>query len=1124
MILRSGGSPDQHVLPHSHFGEPAMRGDFEKHVFAEGAALLEKSQSRGLSFFDKNRWYKKILARTMAGRKFKTDLFRFIDVLPSLSGEKQLLSHFEEYLKAHSGMRAVAALSRLAPSFSARQIKKRIHQMAGMFIIGGNAEQALPRLLANWKKGFHFSMDILGEAVLSEKEADNYARKYAQLMATLCRACKTWPSIGSLEKDFETPLVNISVKPSALFSQIRPEAWESSKEGIKSRLRPLFRQAAQSSVFVNLDMERYFCKDLFLELFKELLMEREFKNYPHFGIVCQSYLKESFSDLKELVRFSKKRQCPFTVRLVKGAYWDSEILTARQKNQAVPVYTEKADIDANFEDCARLLLSKPLLIKTAVGSHNVRSIACAMALKERSAQGAQVEFQFLYGMGEALATALVERGFRARLYCAVGEMIPGMSYLVRRLLENSSAQSFILNAFVKGGSAVELLAPPVADPLREGAFFEEDRQPSSAGALKDGPTHPPAFEDMALSANREGTKTGALQGEKPPPAKGLADNKGQVEKRFCDTSSTKRPAKESKITQDEISQAPPAKEGRAKQHGQATAPPFSKSGGEPPAFANHRVMDFSQKANRRDFEKALENWRQKFPIEVPAFIEGRPVRSQNIFKRPNPARNSQTVSLSYWAGQNQVESAVQSAKAFFEEWSRSAPSRRIACLRRLARFLREEEFSLSALQVFEVGKTWAEACADTAEAIDFCEYYALSYERVCRGGRTAPVSGEESFFRFEAIGPAVVIAPWNFPLAILTGMTVAPLVCGNPVLIKPAEQSPVCGLELARLLLKSGFPPQSFAFLPGRGEEIGALLAGHPETPIVSFTGSLEVGKKIIARGGVIAPDQTEFKKSVVEMGGKNAIVIDSSADLDEAVSGVLASAFGFQGQKCSACSRLIVLESVYERFMARFLPAVADWQTGPPEDPRFQMGPLVDEDSYKRVRDFIKKEKSPVLFKGDLPSGLEGWFQPPVVFSVEGGRQPLWWEELFAPVLACRKVKDFDTALEALNDSCFGLTAGLYSRRPSHIERFKQRANVGNVYINRNCTGALVERHPFGGWKMSGLGSKAGGPDYIKQFLRAKTVTENSMRRGFAPELFEEDFSPSASPSKERSRPTGEV
>jgi len=362
-------------------------------------------------------------------------------------------------------------------------------------------------------------------------------------------------------------------------------------------------------------------------------------------------------------------------------------------------------------------------------------------------------------------------------------------------------------------------------------------------------------------------------------------------------------------------------------------------------------------------------------------------------------------------------------------------------------------------------------------------------------------------------------------------MLTAPLVCGNTVLIKPAEQSSLTAYELIKLLLKAGFPPESFAFLPGRGSEVGETLVEHPKVSVVSFTGSLEVGQSILnkinsrppkakekpqnsmalkttAKGLKTSIDsspgsmQTNFKKAILEMGGKNAIVIDSSADLDLAVKGVTESAFGFQGQKCSACSRVILLENIYEKFISRWIPAIESLVIGDPKNPESSLGALVDETSAKRIKEFLNKQKETVIYKRAREESLSHLF--PRVYLTQNPHSDLMQEELFAPVVTCFKVKSIEQAIDVLNQTPFGLTAGLYSRHPGHIELFKSQADVGNIYINRNCTGAIVKRHPFGGRKSSGLGSKAGQADYLKQFLQAKVVTENQMRRGFSPELFQ--------------------
>ena len=970
-----------------------MSENLEKLIFEKGLQLFKQSQKRDSIFLEKNWWYKKMLSWTMKNKNLKTSLFRFIDVLPSLSNDEQFLSHFKEYFKDHELSFIGLGLGKALPSLMVKNIKKQISQVAKMFITGANVSSALAALSKNWKQGLAFSMDILGEATLSEQEAAFYSQAYLDMMNQLVSAQKAWPQKELLEKDCfgKIPAVNISIKASSLFSQIKVEAWEYSKKRLKNKLRPLFQKAAQDFIFINLDMEHYNCKNLFLEIFKELLMEEELKDYPHFGIVIQAYLRDSLEDLKQLDNFAKKRDQKLTVRLVKGAYWDSEVLLAKQKNWPIPVWTKKEETDANFEKCLAWLFKESQNIKIAVGSHNIRSTACALAYHQKY-PNKSLEFQILYGMAEGLAHSLREQGYLVRLYCAVGDLIPGMSYLVRRLLENSANQSFILNSFLKKQSPEKLL------------------------------TAPKSFKLESVQA---------------------------IEKA---------------------------------------------------SFSNFPILDFSLKENREKFQKALQYWKSKFPLEVPLILKGKEEKSSILFKRENPSHPEQTLSQSFFSTRDQAEAAVAIASDFFEDWKQQPPEYRLSCLKKLAGLMEKKLFELSALQVFEVGKTWSEAVADVAEAVDFCNYYASSYERLIIPKLTDEVAGEESFLRYEAIGVTTVIAPWNFPLAILTGMTVAPLVCGNTVIIKPAEQSPLIAFELAKLLSDSGFPAESFAFLPGKGEEVGDYLVKHPKVSLISFTGSLEAGSQIIKNTSRISQGQENIKKCIVEMGGKNAIVIDSSADLDEAVSGVLHSAFGFQGQKCSACSRVIILEDIYEKFLERFLPAVESLVIADPEDPSASIGPLIDKDSFDRVQNFIKEETSLKLFFNDFKNF---YFCPPVIYLSDRLDSKLMQEELFAPILACYKAKTLKSAIQAVNQTKFGLTAGLYSRHPEHIEKFKSLAETGNLYINRNCTGAMVKRHPFGGRKMSGLGSKTGGGEYLKQFLHTKIVTENNMRRGFSPELF---------------------
>jgi RHH-type proline utilization regulon transcriptional repressor/proline dehydrogenase/delta 1-pyrroline-5-carboxylate dehydrogenase len=409
--------------------------------------------------------------------------------------------------------------------------------------------------------------------------------------------------------------------------------------------------------------------------------------------------------------------------------------------------------------------------------------------------------------------------------------------------------------------------------------------------------------------------------------------------------------------------------------------------------------------------------------------------------------------------------------------------------------------------VYECGKPWREADADVAESIDYCNFYAVEMLRLARP-RLRNVAGEDNNYFYEPRGVAVVIAPWNFPLAILTGMTAAALVTGNTVVMKPAEQSSVIGAKLMEVFQEVGLPPGVVGFLPGVGEEVGPVLVNHPDVDLIAFTGSRNVGLLINRQAAEMPPGQNHVKRVIAEMGGKNAIIIDADADLDEAIHGVAWSAFGYAGQKCSACSRVLVPEGMYDAFLARLLAATASLKVLPAEDPGCTLGPVIDEDAQLRILKTIEKSKSEarLAYAGDLGElAGEGYYVAPHVFAEVPATSSLAQEEVFGPVLAVIKVRDLSHALEVANGTKYALTGGLYSRSPANIVRVKREFRVGNLYINRKITGALVDRQPFGGFKLSGIGSKAGGPDYLLQFVLPRTITENTMRRGFAPSFEEE-------------------
>lgn len=437
--------------------------EWESLIQETGRDLLKAGSHPNQNLFNRSWWRGKALSWTLKNPSFKTRLFRFIDVLPALETPHQVLSHLNEYFKEEestlllSGMR----LGRLAPALTEKVIKNQVSEMAKIFITGRTPKEALQTIEYLRKNNLAFTIDFLEEATLSEKEGRECQKKYLQLMDQLIQARNKWSQRDQLDRDTLGPIpsINISVKITSLCSQIYPEAWEKSKEMIKNRLYPLLKKAVENFVFINLDVEKYEHKSLVLEIFKELLYQPEFKNYPHFGVVIQAYLKDSFPDLKALTDFAKQRGCPFTIRLVKGAYWDSEVLNARQKNWPIPVWTDKEDTDISFEKCTLFLLKNHAYIKTAIGSHNVRSVAVALTLHKKYPK-ACLEFQALYGMGDMLAGPLRDKGYCFRLYTTVGELIPGMSYLVRRLLENTANQSFIQTALLKNKPMEEMISPP----------------------------------------------------------------------------------------------------------------------------------------------------------------------------------------------------------------------------------------------------------------------------------------------------------------------------------------------------------------------------------------------------------------------------------------------------------------------------------------------------------------------------------------------------------------------------------------------------------------------------------------------------------------------------------------
>jgi len=986
-------------------------------ITAIGKEFFESIKGETPSVFNKELWFGKVLDWSMKNEDFKVRMFRFVDVFPCLTIGELLTGHIKEYFGSEDqevpavlrwGARSADFGGAVGAALLSKAIRYNLKMLAGQFIVGETKDEALKNLARLREDGFAAVVDILGEATVSEEEAEEYVKSYLELLDGLKIAGKAWRPLGGGEGaenlDWGSrPKVSIAVKPTSFYSQTKPLNLEGSVMHIMERVKCIYEKVIAMGGSLCIDMESYQYKDITLELFRRLRME--YRDYPYLGIALQSYLRDTDRDLAELLAWAKQNALPVSIRLVKGAYWDYENIRAKQNGWDIPVYTIKADTDAAFERHARMILENHEFCYLECASHNIRSIFAVLeTARDLGVPEEYYEFQVLYGMAESIRKGLLYKAGRIRLYCPYGEMVPGMGYLVRRLLENTSNESFLRQTFAEETDIGRLL------------------------------------EDPEDSAERERARLAATAMKAVVEPDGL------------------------------------------------------------PLFRNEPVADFTKREVREAFPKAIAAVREKFGRTYPLFINGGEVTTDKKITSVNPADPSEEVGYVCQAGVEEVKRAIAAAKAAFPAWRDIAPRARAEYLLKAAEVARRRIYEFSAWQILEIGKQWDQAHADVTEAIDFLEYYAREMVRLGTPRQLGSAPGEKNHCMYEPRGVAAIIAPWNFPLAISCGMASAAMVTGNCVVFKPSSLTPVVGYNLAEIFREAGVPAGVFNFVPGRSGDIGDFLVEHPDISIIAFTGSMEVGLNIIEKAARVHPGQAHIKRVVCEMGGKNAIIIDDDANLDEAVPLVLASAFGFQGQKCSACSRVIVLDTVYDQFVERLLKAAKAKKIGPAEDPSCDVGAVADADAQKKVLRYIEigKEEGKVLYMSDIPD--TGYYVPITIIGEIRPEHRIAQEEIFGPVLALMRVKNFDQALEWANSTRFALTGGIFSRSPERLERARREFRVGNLYLNRQVTGALVERQPFGGFHMSGGGTKAGGFDYLLHFLDPRVVSENTMRRGFAP------------------------
>jgi RHH-type proline utilization regulon transcriptional repressor/proline dehydrogenase/delta 1-pyrroline-5-carboxylate dehydrogenase len=966
-------------------------------------ALMDQQPPPAL--FSKKGAYARLMEWSMKDPVFKTQLFRFVDVLPSLNSSGEIVRHLQEYLgdkavELNPALKAGLAASSFAPALVATPVKAQIVDMASQFVAGESGEDLLKQIKKNTKLGLATTIDLLGETVLNDAEADVFLKRNLEILDSVSKfyGKEPTPCFSDLGPKGPLPRLNLSVKISALTPDVHPADPENSIAALKERFRPILRRASEVGALINFDMESYKLKDLTLQLFKSIFEEPEFRSQPAIGIAIQAYLRDCETDLRDLVAWARKNNRPLNVRLVKGAYWDYETIIAQQRDWPIPVWQKKPESDANYEKLSLFLLENIDIVTPNFASHNVRSCAHVIAQAERLGIDPRAyEFQALYGMADELKMSLLQMGHRVREYCAIGELLPGMAYLVRRLLENTSNEGFLRIKNMGEATKDQLLGNPVnaiaaaPEPLA--------RKPHAAGA-----------------------------------------------------------------------------------------------------FVNAANTDYTQAANRDKQRAALAAYTAQLGKKWPLIINGKKISDREYIASVNPAKPSQVIGSWARATIADAEAAVAAAQAAFPKWRATPADDRAKILERAADLMESRRLELNALLILEAGKPWIEADGDISEAIDFCRFYAVEMRKLAKPVVTQSVPGERCMQTWTPRGVGVAIAPWNFPLAILTGLVVAPLVAGNCVIMKPAEQTSVIGGVLMDILTEAGVPAGVLNFLPGFGEDVGAHLVGHKQVDFIAFTGSRAVGTKIWETAGKTQPGQQNLKKVVCEMGGKNALVIDNDADLDEAIPAALYSAFGFSGQKCSALSRLIVLDEVYDHFLERFVSACGSYPIGDPAQPGTILGPVIDADAQKKILGIIEqgKKEAKLAFQGTAPT--EGYFVPATVFVNVKPEHSIAREEIFGPVVAVLRAKNLDEAFALVNGTDYALTGGLFSRSPKALERAQNEMLVGNLYLNRGCTGAIVERHPFGGFKMSGGGTKAGGKGYLENFLFPRSVAENVMRRGFTP------------------------
>ncbi|MBA2652136.1 MAG: bifunctional proline dehydrogenase/L-glutamate gamma-semialdehyde dehydrogenase PutA [Tatlockia sp.] len=883
-------------------------------------------------------------------------------------------------------------INRSGESVVRKAVDKAMRIMSKQFVTGRTINEALSRSKKKEALGYRYSFDMLGEAALTEIDADRYFNAYKEAIEAI------GASVSKNSNIYER--AGISIKLSALHPRYQESQRARVLEELPPKLLALAKLAKQFDIALTIDAEESERLDLSLDVIERVFNDDSLHNWQGFGMAVQSYQKRAFYLLDWIATLARSKKRRIMVRLIKGAYWDSEIKkTQMQGFQEYPVFTRKVFTDVSFQACAKKLLTMTDAIYPQFATHNAYSVAMVLNIV---GDYRDFEFQCLHGMGNELYEQIVPAnrlGIPCRIYAPVGSHEDLLPYLVRRLLENGANSSFV-NRIVDENAPISTL---VEDPV------------SKANHL-----------------------LGKINQNIPLPASIFL-----------------------------------------------------------PERKNSKGLDFTDRDTVTKLQQLyqsmdLNHWQAK-PLLAGGKQGGEVDRS--VISPQNPER---PIGRLNDATHQDLDFALTEAEKAFTEWSRKPVEERAACIERFADLLEENLPEILAMTCLEAGKTWNDGIAEVREAVDFCRYYAMmAIQLMAKPTKLHGYTGEINEHSLHGRGVVLCISPWNFPLAIFTGQVVAALVTGNCVVAKPAEQTPLIATFAMQLMHQAGIPSEVVQLLPGKGETIGASLVADHRIKAVIFTGSTQtaahINQSLAKRGGEIIP-------FIAETGGQNAMIVDSSALLEQVAIDAITSAFGSAGQRCSALRVLFVQEEVYPRMIHLIKGLMAELQIGDPRWLSTDIGPVIDKEALAGLKKHVveMQKKHEIIYQCQLPEDCEsGYFMPPTAIAIDS--ITALEKEVFGPILhvISYKRKHLDKIIEEINNTGYGLTLGIHSRINHTVEYIKNRVHVGNCYINRNMIGAVVGLQPFGGEGLSGTGPKAGGPYYLQRLCHERTYTVDTTAAG---------------------------